>query len=1007
MAIEKKISEVELLDQISYDVNVVAEQRGEWKRLNLKAGGDELGLVKNGGNVVIDSDGMMTAPSYESEGENSFATNETNIVLCDYSFASGINTISGGKGFKVLSRTGEIGGTGSYTLDSIVGLEIGDQYSIRLQNNYDYIGTIESISTDTNIITVTNYIDEEIDSSREVTLWIPEKPTIGTTKLGQGSHAEGYGTRALCYGSHAEGCNTEAGGRYSHAEGNSTKAGYQSHAEGYSTTASGEQSHAEGYETKAEGNNSHAEGFGTTASAHESHAEGVSTKALGYASHVQGKFNIIDTENKYAHIVGNGTDNDEMDEEGNVMVQHRSNAHTLDWDGNAEYKGDVIAYGCGGSFPISLKDVYDELQITTGKVSVSDIVDNLTTNATNKPLSAAQGVVLKSLADNKTGKVTTGTSYIVSDLNKTGSLINVTAKKSAEIANVNNEDTIKAAIGHYSSASGYNTIAQGNYSNAQNRGNLAFGENSHAEGYDTKAIGVNAHSEGFKTTTYGNNSHSEGGNSVAGRRGYYIEKFDTSNNCIYLTVDPSNKKYPELGTGTINTTFASPNIDCYYIYYDLEAGKIDDVNGEEYEVYPFDVYYYNAYDQQYSMANVYKHTLFVTSIENNKLTILDTPEWQTYDNYDSLAEDYYYMTGYFDGLPQGNATVTENAHAEGYNTQADGNATHVEGYNTRASMFAAHAEGHSSVASNSYAHAEGRGTTSSGQASHAEGGQTTASANYSHAEGNATTATGWASHAEGAGTIANGNAQHIEGRYNIKDPGSNYIHITGIGSGEDEYDESGVVTKVNRANAFTINRTTGEGSFAGGVASTGGDYAEYFEWNDGNQEIEDRVGYLVTLEGEKIKKANENDFVLGIVSGTAAVIGDNAEWEWKDRYLHDEFGRVLYEDVEENITEIDERENKETGEIEFEEVVVSTSIVKRPITNPAYNPSQVYVSRKDRPEWDIVGMLGKLYVRDDGTCQVNGYATVGDNGIATASSEKTNMRVLSRVDENVIRVLLK
>lgn len=37
--------------------------------------------------------------------------------------------------------------------------------------------------------------------------------------------------------------------------------------------------------------------------------------------------------------------------------------------------------------------------ITTGKVNVSDIVNNLTTNTTNKPLSAAQGVALKALID--------------------------------------------------------------------------------------------------------------------------------------------------------------------------------------------------------------------------------------------------------------------------------------------------------------------------------------------------------------------------------------------------------------------------------------------------------------------------------------------------------------------------------------------------------------------------------------------------------------------------------
>ena len=37
--------------------------------------------------------------------------------------------------------------------------------------------------------------------------------------------------------------------------------------------------------------------------------------------------------------------------------------------------------------------------VTTGKVSVSDIVDNLTTNVIDKPLSAAQGVVMKGLID--------------------------------------------------------------------------------------------------------------------------------------------------------------------------------------------------------------------------------------------------------------------------------------------------------------------------------------------------------------------------------------------------------------------------------------------------------------------------------------------------------------------------------------------------------------------------------------------------------------------------------
>ena len=53
--------------------------------------------------------------------------------------------------------------------------------------------------------------------------------------------------------------------------------------------------------------------------------------------------------------------------------------------------------------------------ITTSKVSVSDIIDNLYTNVSNKPLSAAQGAVLKGLIDSIT--VPTKTSQLANDSN--------------------------------------------------------------------------------------------------------------------------------------------------------------------------------------------------------------------------------------------------------------------------------------------------------------------------------------------------------------------------------------------------------------------------------------------------------------------------------------------------------------------------------------------------------------------------------------------------------------
>lgn len=153
---------------------------------------------------------------------------------------------------------------------------------------------------------------------------------------GNGSHAEGWNTLALDYYSHAEGNSTISSGASSHAEGSHTEAtASYSHAEGSNTTASGIASHAEGDYTKALGESSHAEGANIKASGDCSHAEGWGTEASGKSQHVQGEFNIVEEvtnpgeRGKYAHIVGNGT-------KGN-----RSNAHTLDWEGNAWFAGGI------------------------------------------------------------------------------------------------------------------------------------------------------------------------------------------------------------------------------------------------------------------------------------------------------------------------------------------------------------------------------------------------------------------------------------------------------------------------------------------------------------------------------------------------------------------------------------------------------------------------------------------------------------------------------------------
>ena len=114
-----------------------------------------------------------------------------------------------------------------------------------------------------------------------------------TTASGQSSHAEGEHTEASEIGAHAEGSYTKAMGAYSHAEGGST-------------TASGDYSHAEG--------------GATTASGDYSHAGGVGTIAKNDYQTVIGRYNA---NKNSAFIIGNGSSDTE-----------RSNALTVDWDGN-------------------------------------------------------------------------------------------------------------------------------------------------------------------------------------------------------------------------------------------------------------------------------------------------------------------------------------------------------------------------------------------------------------------------------------------------------------------------------------------------------------------------------------------------------------------------------------------------------------------------------------------------------------------------------------------------
>ena len=173
------------------------------------------------------------------------------------------------------------------------------------------------------------------------------------------------------------------------------------------------------------------------------------------------------------------------------------------------------------------------------------------------------------------------------------------------------------------------------------------------------------------------------------------------------------------------------------------------------------------------------------------------------------------------------------------------------------------------------------------------------------------------------------------------------------------------------------------------------DYAEYFEWADGNPKNEDRAGYFVKLKDGKIVLCEDFDTPLGIVSATPAIIGDSGEMHWQGKFLTDDFGRIQYHDVTVP-AEIDEDGN----------IVTEEHIETQPILNPDWNPEQEYIPRKDRPEWSAVGVLGKLIVYNDGTLQSGDICRCGANGKA-AKSINDGYTVLKRVSDDKVLIWFK
>lgn len=164
----------------------------------------------------------------------------------------------------------------------------------------------------------------------------------------------------------------------------------------------------------------------------------------------------------------------------------------------------------------------------------------------------------------------------------------------------------------------------------------------------------------------------------------------------------------------------------------------------------------------------------------------------------------------------------------------------------------------------------------------------------------------------------------------------------------------------------------GNGYWDGAADNGAADYAEYFEWDDGNTSNDDRVGYPVILtNGNKIRKATSDDAasdIIGIVSGRPAFVGDSASLGWAGKWQTDDYARRLQSDVVyHEWTDSDGKQYAYRADELPDDVTVpsdaTTTTRQEDTLSDSYDSSLTYIPRSERQEWDAVGMMGKLRMR--------------------------------------------
>ena len=515
-----------------------------------------------------------------------------------------------------------------------------------------------------------------------------------------------------------------------------------------------------------------------------------------------------------------------------------------------------------------------------------------------------------------------------------------------------------------SHAEGVYNKATGNCSHAEGNNTTSSAQSSHSEGNATSASGPWSHAEGYMSVASNNGAHAEGQETTASGQYSHSEGFQTLAEANYSHAEGQNSEAVGVASHAEGNLTFSPGVASH------SEGHLAYALGD-----------YSHAEGQYSGSGgtgshsegQYCGTGSLNSHAEGYATIAVVLTGATTTAISSIDE------------PNAKITVASSAGFSVGNVVAltgGVNATHntpyvftkkISAINGNVITFTDNAALDCPWTTMTLPGEVGDPTDA---ANHAEGVQSQATGKISHAEGFNSWAQGTCTHAQNNDTWAIGHSSTAIGKMN--NPRQDYNNPTAFSQTGDAFFIGNGSTYLS--NAFRV-RFDGNVYSQSSYNTGGADYAEYFEWQDGNPQDEDRVGRFVKLSSidtDKIELAtgSPNERVLGVISATPTVIGNSYSDQWHEMYLTDDFGRLL----------LDEENNF--------------------IINSEYDSELEYIGREDRPEWSAVGFMGRVRVYDDGSCVPGGLCKPSANGAAT-TSESNGYVVLKRITSSVVEILLK